>query len=1205
MYIQNVEIEGFKSYAQRVALSNFDPTFNAITGLNGTGKSNILDSICFVMGIKNLSHVRATNLQELVYKCGQAGVTKASVSITFHNSDPQSGPTGYEDKEFITVTRQIVIGGRSKYLINGHAAQENRVQDMFHSVQLNVNNPHFLIMQGRINQVCNMKPIEILSLLEEASGTRMYEKKKEKAVATLEKKDQKMLEIEQVLQDEILPSVEKLKGQVKEYNEWADMSSQRDRMRRWLVAHDYTSGIAMRDRCTDDANKQLAVVADAHAQRDKAAEEAAEKAAQITDLEAEKEIQAGGEIRERQTEVDQLNLRLTEESTRAKNKAETLTAEDKALKALQADLKKLGEQDLPSQLAAAEKARDKARAALDATERSVEAAVREVAGAEAGDGRDESNRSLQERLADAQNGQTAADAERQTALVCSKHLTKQLADTKKAATAKEREGGKLASDLAKQVAAVQDAEVKLSSLRFDAAELARLEGERERLGPQLRAAREEVERLAHEASGCGFRYTDPRPGFDRASVKGVVASLVRVADPSNVTALEVAAGGKLYQVVVDTEVTAKELLERGKLIKRVTIIPLNKVSVRETSSSVLSAAARLGAGKAAPALQLVGYAEDVEQAMKYTFGGVFVCQDAGTAKKLAFSREVSCRCVTLQGDDFNPSGLLTGGSRAKQGGLLARISELHAAEGRLGELTAQMRVVEEALGGMAAAAKEHKRLSQQLDLARHAHCLLQERAAGSEAAQLAGQVIALEAQLKEAGDAATAAEARTRELTEQAKSLEREIRDFASERGKRLKAAQDKLKRAKSEAEAGRKLMRAAEARALEVAAEAEGADAEIAELRAKVEAGEATVAALSAEVDALRADAAATKAKFDEAKGVLEAARMRMRECDDEIKVMEKERKKLMKAASDLEVEAKRSETKAAVATKQANEAAKHCGLLEEKYPWLLQEKDSFGTGDYDFKKYGGQKKALDEYHNLEERLKELNGRVNHQCVTKLEKAEQECKVLLDKKLIVENDRKSLVQVIEELDEKKKAAVKQTWDIVNNYFSAIFSTLLPGSDATLQPPEGQSYLDGLDMRVAFGGVWKESLTELSGGQRALLALSLILALCRFKPAPLYILDEVDSALDLNNSQNIGRMIKEHFPQSQFLVVSHKDGFFNNANIIFRTKFVDGVSTVTRTVVGAAERIASGAVGNAADRAKAVAGGGGARVRTALGVANR
>jgi structural maintenance of chromosome 2 len=101
---------------------------------------------------------------------------------------------------------------------------------------------------------------------------------------------------------------------------------------------------------------------------------------------------------------------------------------------------------------------------------------------------------------------------------------------------------------------------------------------------------------------------------------------------------------------------------------------------------------------------------------------------------------------------------------------------------------------------------------------------------------------------------------------------------------------------------------------------------------------------------------------------------------------------------------------------------------------------------------------------------------------------------------------------------------------------------------------------------VAFGGVWKESLSELSGGQKSLLALSLILAMLLFKPAPIYILDEVDAALDLSHTQNIGRMIKSHFPQSQFIVVSLKEGMFNNANVIFRTKFVDGISQVTRTV---------------------------------------
>lgn len=181
---------------------------------------------------------------------------------------------------------------------------------------------------------------------------------------------------------------------------------------------------------------------------------------------------------------------------------------------------------------------------------------------------------------------------------------------------------------------------------------------------------------------------------------------------------------------------------------------------------------------------------------------------------------------------------------------------------------------------------------------------------------------------------------------------------------------------------------------------------------------------------------------------------------------------------------------------------------------------------------------------------------------------AEKDYIDLLDKRRIVEADKAKIQKVIHELDEKKKEVLEGTWKSVTKDFGKIFSTLLPGTTAKLEPPEGASFLDGLEVKVAFGGVWKQSLSELSGGQRSLLALSLVLALLLFKPAPLYILDEVDAALDLSHTQNIGRMIKEHFPHSQFIVVSLKEGMFNNANVIFRTKFVDGVSTVTRTVPG-------------------------------------
>jgi hypothetical protein len=203
MFLKELIVDGFKSYANRTVVAGWDAEFNAITGFNGTGKSNLLDAICFVLGISNLasvhtrtlggaqvpcfrrsqpslavvsvclsSQVRVHGLQELVYKQGQSRVTKASVTIVFDNRQTAKSPIGFESCAEITVTRQIVVGGRNKYLINGHTAQLARVQNLFHSVGLNVNNPHFLIMQGRITKVCNMKPLETLGMIEEAAGTR-------------------------------------------------------------------------------------------------------------------------------------------------------------------------------------------------------------------------------------------------------------------------------------------------------------------------------------------------------------------------------------------------------------------------------------------------------------------------------------------------------------------------------------------------------------------------------------------------------------------------------------------------------------------------------------------------------------------------------------------------------------------------------------------------------------------------------------------------------------------------------------------------------------------------------------------------------------------------------------------------------------------------------------------------------------------------
>ena len=130
---------------------------------------------------------------------------------------------------------------------------------------------------------------------------------------------------------------------------------------------------------------------------------------------------------------------------------------------------------------------------------------------------------------------------------------------------------------------------------------------------------------------------------------------------------------------------------------------------------------------------------------------------------------------------------------------------------------------------------------------------------------------------------------------------------------------------------------------------------------------------------------------------------------------------------------------------------------------------------------------------------------------------------------------------------------------------------LLPGATAGMElvdsfvgKGEKRREVKGIQMKIGFNGKWKESLSELSGGQRSLLALSFLLAMLKYRPAPFYILDEIDSAMDLSHTENIGYIISTFFPESQFIVISLKGGLFNAANILFRTNLVDGRSQISR-----------------------------------------
>ena len=200
MHLVTMIVDNFKSYRGRVEFGDLDRNTNVINSAY-VGKTNLFDAFLFVLGtVRNVD-----SLDDLIYKKGSYCATKAVVTLVFDNRDASSSPPGFEQCERLTVTRALEMGGRSKYQINGRNTQLQRVANLFHSVQLDVNNlnnvnyPHCLITHGRMAKTLSMllhgKPREVLGMIEDAAGTRMLKKKRQHCIKTLEKKDVRLQRI--------------------------------------------------------------------------------------------------------------------------------------------------------------------------------------------------------------------------------------------------------------------------------------------------------------------------------------------------------------------------------------------------------------------------------------------------------------------------------------------------------------------------------------------------------------------------------------------------------------------------------------------------------------------------------------------------------------------------------------------------------------------------------------------------------------------------------------------------------------------------------------------------------------------------------------------------------------------------------------------------------------------------------------------------
>ena len=1171
MHIKEIIIDGFKSYANKTSILGLDRHFNAITGFNGSGKSNIFDALCFVMGISSLANVRASNLQDLIYKKGLAGIDKASVTVIFDNSDKNNSPVGYEDYDEITVCRMI-YQGKSKYILNGYSSTQDKVRDLFLSVQLNINNPHFLVMQGKVRQVVNMKPIEILGLMEEAAGTSSFQLKKESSLKMIKKKQNKLDEIDKMLAEEITPKIEQLDKDKQNFQKWKTTQNEINRMDKIIKAYNYYSRSkstetkvnevgqfkSQRDEMQGDYNKML-----------KDLEALNKKFAELVD---NKKNKFQNSLRDLENIKSEKNKDLNVEKNKLDLLKDNLLGTDKKIEQLNINKeeKKTKLDNLMKKKLDLENNSKMLQNDLQHQKEFINQLEISLANMKAGK-KDTNIISNIQLITDAENNKKNAKIEHDQLFEQIKILSNENKEKKvklselkiklKDSESKYNSFKKLIDEVKKKLSEL--GENQNNKNMFDAIQ----KNISDKQVELSRYERQQNEILSKCNQRVEIQYCDPEPNFNRKKIFGRVIKNFKVKDPKYIRALEKAAGGKLYNVIVDNHKTASVLFQRKCFDYMVTLLPLDKVYSKPITEDKIENVNNVSKGGAVLALDLIEYDKELEPAMKFVFGNVLVCNTSQIAEEIAFGK-IKIKCVNLEGDVYDPNGILSGGANFTGQPIIKLVSELREVQEKIENINDEIKELKDKLSSMGENQKKINENQKRLDELNKKQNEFNKDLINKEISTIENELNKYEQEIKAKESRIEYLEKISKKYSEELTRLkkeEQELNNVANNSAKKESLYEKKIE----EINKNNNLLKK-----------------NIDKTNKEIDQNDYQIQNINKEIKQLDEDISNEKKEIESVKRELTTQENKVQKLENEIKkvmveIYTKETESMKDEKEIREIQSKKNrlendtnnykndlkvlEDKIRKYDQEISDSEVYIKKLKKENEWIESEMNFFGMKgtDYDFSKLN----IKEEYKKLE-KLKEDNSilkrKVNMKVESMADQYDKEYSNLIKKKDIIFKDKLNIQRAIEDLDKKRKEALEKVFSLASESLNKIYKTLLPGTMAKLEQIDKYDLMKGVHLKVAFNGVWKKSLAELSGGQSSLLALSLILALLRYKPAPIYIFDEIDAALDLSHTANLGLMLKQEFPESQFVVISLKDGMFSNANVLYRVSYVDGSSKVER-----------------------------------------
>ena len=1174
MYLKSIEVQGFKSFANKIVF-DFHNGITGIVGPNGSGKSNVADAVRWVLGEQSAKQLRGAKMEDVIFAGTQnrKPVGFAYVAITLDNSD-HALPVEYDE---VTVSRRVYRSGESEYKINGHSCRLRDVTEMFYDTGIGKEG-YSIIGQGQIDKILSGKPDERRELFDEAAGIVKFKRRKSAAIKKLENERSNLVRV-----NDILSELEKQVGPLKQQSEKAKeyLNYKTD-----LKKYDVNAFLLETDRIrkeTAELNGRLKIVDDdledskSEYDNTKSEYEAAEN--QLNDINAQidenSQTVSALEL-ENQKLQGEINVFTEQIKTFNANKqlhSERLLDIEKDKQNKNNSVKELREQynDLNTELS---EYNDKL-AAINDTAKALNAEIEGISGQI-----DNRQNSIYDNLTE----QSTIKAENQKFVtmleqleIKKSELTSHIIKGKSDESAQKQVIKSLTAELDNAVGKLEDInnsiEESNTSVTQLKAEIAEKNSELDKLTQNYHREKSRLESLINiteRYDGYGnsikkiMELKDSNPG-----ILGVIADIVKV-EKQYETAIETALGGTIQNIVTDKESTAKELigyLKQNKL-GRATFLPLNAIHARNTLENEACINEK---GVIGVASNLVRVSFEYEGLAKYLLGRILVVDNIDNALLIAKKYKYSLRIVTLEGEQLNPGGSMTGGAFRNSSNLLGRRREIEELKQSVSNTNKQITQEKAAVADLRnQVAKYREALDSYNKLLRETHI----------------RKNTIDVNLKQADLKLSEIIASYGDDIKELASIDSEILKISESRNQvsgNLNLLDNQNEAARKEIENLGKTLEAKKSEEAAVALKIENLKISHSSIEQKASFINENIERLCKELDNLEEEKTSIQEKIGETKELVSAKQADIELVKNSIEESERKITAIGEKLEDLRAAKEKVNASHKEFFKKREELNEKIILLEKdsmrlhnQYDRLEESYDSlvdYMWNEYELTYSYALELKSDELNNINDIRKQINilkaaikklGDVNVNAIEEYKSVSERYEFMKTQHDDMIEAEESLMKVIEELDEGMRTQFTAKFEEIKVEFDKVFKELFGGGRGTIELVEGEDILEaGILIISQPPGKKLQNMMQLSGGEKALTAIALLFAIQNLKPSPFCLLDEIEAALDDSNVGRYANYLHKLTKHTQFIVLTHRRGTMSAADRLYGiTMQEQGVSTL-------------------------------------------